>query len=337
MSLAAAPVPAPALPALIDAATLRALLAASPGEDVLVLDCRFNLTDTSAGEAAWRQGHIPGALYAHLDRDLSGPKSGQGTPAFTGRHPLPSPQALARTLGQWGLRPDTRVVAYDDAGGMFAARAWWLLRWLGHERVQVLDGGWPAWRALAPATSAASAVSDTPAADTAVAPRTASTFTPQVRSGWRVTADEVLSALQASAGTPSRPPHPAHLHPHLLDARAPDRFRGENETLDPVGGHIPGARNRFFQHNLSEGRFKAPDVLRDEFTALMAEAGASTDTLVHQCGSGVTACHNLLAMAHAGFAPTRLYAGSWSEWCADPARPVATGDVRDGKDGSTAA
>jgi len=303
MSLAAAP--SPALPPLIDAAGLRALLAAPGAEDVLVLDCRFNLADATAGEAAWRQGHIPGALYAHLDRDLSGPKTGLGTPAFTGRHPLPSPEALAATLGHWGVRPGTRVVAYDDAGGMFAARAWWLLRWLGHERVQVLDGGVPAWLATGAGL------------DTDVAPRTASTFTPQVRRDWLVTANQVMASLPAA---------PASASLHLLDARAPDRFRGENETLDPVGGHIPGARNRFFQRNLSEGRFKSPEVLRDEFTALMAEAGASTDTLVHQCGSGVTACHNLLAMAHAGFAPTRLYAGSWSEWCADPARPVATGD-----------
>ena len=317
MSLAAAP--SPAWPPLTDAAELRTRLAASPAEDLLLLDCRFNLADANAGEAAWRAGHIPGALYAHLDRDLSGPKVGQGTPAFTGRHPLPSPEALARTLGHWGLRPDTRVVAYDDAGGMFAARAWWLLRWLGHERVQVLDGGWPAWLALQPDGGTSNSSSDT-----SVAKRSPSTFTPHVRSGWRVMADEVLASVQAPSstqgtqgtqGTPSRW--------HLLDARAPDRFRGENETLDPVGGHIPGAHNRFFQHNLQAGRFKPAEVLRDEFTALMAEAGASTDTLVHQCGSGVTACHNLLAMAHAGFAPTRLYAGSWSEWCADPARPVA--------------
>lgn len=327
--MAAHPVHLP--PPLINAAELRALLGAgspagsragspassattvaTPGaHDLLLLDCRFNLADAAAGEAAWRAGHIPGALYAHLDRDLSGPKVGQGTPAFTGRHPLPSPEALARTLGHWGLRPETHVVAYDDAGGMFAARAWWLLRWLGHERVQVLDGGWPAWLALA---------ADGGASDTRVATRTPSTVAPQVRSGWRVMADEVLASVQAS--DPTAPDAPGHLQ--LLDARAPDRFRGENETLDPVGGHIPGAHNRFFQHNLQDGRFKPAEVLREEFTALLAEAHASTDTLVHQCGSGVTACHNLLAMAHAGFAPTRLYAGSWSEWCADPARPVQT-------------
>ena len=309
----ATPSAAPSLPPLTDAATLRAWLAASPAEDLLLLDCRFNLADASAGEAAWRAGHIPGALYAHLDRDLSGPKVGQGTPAFTGRHPLPSPEALARTLGHWGLRPETHVVAYDDAGGMFAARAWWLLRWLGHERVQVLDGGWPAWLALTADGGASNS-------NSSVAKRTPSTVNPQVRSGWRVMADEVLASVQASAST--APDAPERLQ--LLDARAPDRFRGENETLDPVGGHIPGARNRFFQHNLQDGRFKPAEVLREEFTALLAAAHASTDTLVHQCGSGVTACHNLLAMAHAGFAPTRLYAGSWSEWCADPARPVQT-------------
>ncbi|MCH8178709.1 MAG: sulfurtransferase [Proteobacteria bacterium] len=303
MSLAA---PSPALPPLIDATELRALLAPSTAaapDDVLVLDCRFDLADAAAGEAAWRQGHIPGARHAHLDRDLSGPKAGQGTPQFNGRHPLPSPDALARTLGAWGLRPDTRVVAYDDAGGMFAARAWWLLRWLGHDRVQVLDGGWPAWLALPPEGGAQ---------DTTVAARPTTVVTPRVQAGWVLSAADVHAALgQAQL--------------QLLDARAPDRFRGENETLDPVGGHIPGACNRFFQLNLSEGRFKAPAVLRDEFTALLAQAGASQDTLVHQCGSGVTACHNLLAMAHAGFAPTRLYAGSWSEWCADPGRPVAQG------------
>lgn len=311
MSLAAAP--SPALPPLIDAAALRALLAPSTpstpsaSDDLLLLDCRFNLADAAAGEAAWQAGHIPGALYAHLDRDLSGPKTGQGTPQFNGRHPLPTPQALADTLGAWGLRPETRVVAYDDAGGMFAARAWWLLRWLGHDRVQVLDGGWSAWLAAGGPV------------DTVAAPRTPSTFTPQVRSGWRVLADEVLASVQAPANAPG--------HLHLLDARASDRFRGENETLDPVGGHIPGARNRFFQNNLSEGRFKSPAALREEFTELLARAGADTDTLVHQCGSGVTACHNLLAMAHAGLPPTRLYAGSWSEWCADPARPVARGSA----------
>ena len=311
MSLAAAP--SPALPPLIDAAALRALLAPSTpstpsaSDDLLLLDCRFNLADAAAGEAAWQAGHITGALYAHLDRDLSGPKTGQGTPQFNGRHPLPTPQALADTLGAWGLRPETRVVAYDDAGGMFAARAWWLLRWLGHDRVQVLDGGWSAWLAAGGPV------------DTLTAPRTPCTFTPQVRSGWRVLADEVLASVQAPADAPDRL--------QLLDARAPDRFGGENETLDPVGGHIPGAHNRFFQNNLCEGRFKLAEVLREEFTALLQgqPLDAALPRLVHQCGSGVTACHNLVAMEVAGLTGAALYPGSWSEWCANPDRPVATG------------
>lgn len=285
------------LPPLIDAPSLRTLLAAPGGEDVLVLDARFNLMQPEAGEAAWREGHIPGALYAHLDRDLSGPKTGTN-----GRHPLPTLSALADTLGRWGLTPATRVVAYDDAGGMFAARAWWLLRWVGHARVQVLDGGMPAW-------VAAGGELDT---SEATRPPTHPHLTPQT--GWLLSADEVLASLQGRA--PAMP---------LLDARAPDRFRGENETLDPVGGHIPGAANRFFQQNLMGGRFKAPAELLAEFQATLP--GQDLSQVAHQCGSGVTACHNLLALAHAGLPMGRLYAGSWSEWCADPARPRAVGSA----------
>lgn len=285
------------LPPLIDAPSLRTLLAAPGGEDVLVLDARFNLMQPEAGEAAWREGHIPGALYAHLDRDLSGPKTGTN-----GRHPLPTLSALADTLGRWGLTPATRVVAYDDAGGMFAARAWWLLRWVGHARVQVLDGGMPAW-------VAAGGELDT---SEATRPPTHPHLTPQT--GWLLSADEVLASLQGRA--------PALT---LLDARAPDRFRGENETLDPVGGHIPGAANRFFQLNLRDGRFKAPAELLAEFQATLP--GQDLSQVAHQCGSGVTACHNLLALAHAGLPMGRLYAGSWSEWCADPARPRAVGSA----------
>lgn len=262
--------------------------------DWLLIDCRFNLANTQAGEAAYAQGHIAGALYAHLDRDLSGPKTGRN-----GRHPLPSRETLEATLRRWGITPATRVVAYDDAGGMFAARLWWLLRWAGFDAVQVLDGGWQAWQnAQGPISQ------DTPAA------RQPSGFTAHWRSDWVVTADEVLAGLEQ----PDRQV--------LIDARAADRFRGENETMDPVGGHIPGARNRFFQLNLQgDGRFKPAAQLKDEFSALIAQA--PLQAVVHQCGSGVTACHNLLAMAQAGLPDTRLYAGSWSEWCADPARPVA--------------
>ena len=274
------------------------MLAAPGSEDVLVLDARFNLMQPDAGEAAWRTGHVPGAWHAHLDRDLSGPKTGTN-----GRHPLPSMAALADTFGRWGLTPATRVVVYDDAGGMFAARAWWLLRWVGHARVQVLDGGWAAWLAAGGTVSP-----DTPAER----PLTRITWNPQP--GWLLSADEVLAGLQGRA--------PAL---QLLDARAADRFRGENETLDPVGGHIPGAANRFFQLNLQDGRFKPAAQLLGEFEATLP--GQDLSQLVHQCGSGVTACHNLLALAHAGLPMGRLYAGSWSEWCADPVRPRAVGSA----------
>jgi thiosulfate/3-mercaptopyruvate sulfurtransferase len=264
------------------------------GTDWLVIDCRFNLANTQAGEAAYAQGHIAGALYAHLDRDLSGAKTG-----LNGRHPLPSQDAFEATVRAWGVTPDTRVVAYDDAGGMFAARLWWLLRWAGHDAVQVLDGGWQAWQN-----------SQGPVSDAAPASRRPSGFTAQWRTSWVVTADQVLAQLKDPAGQV------------LIDARAADRFRGENETMDPVGGHIPGARNRFFQLNLQgDGRFKPAAQLKDEFEALIAQGPLAA--VVHQCGSGVTACHNLLAMAQAGLPDTRLYAGSWSEWCADPTRPVA--------------
>lgn len=265
---------------------------------VRVLDARFNLADPAAGEQAWRTGHIPGALYAHLDRDLSGRKNG-----LNGRHPLPEPAGWQTTLQHWGIQPDTPVVVYDDAGGMFAARLWWMLRhWTGHAQVQVLDGGWPTWVASGAAVSTQSAPAPDPC-DAAF----------PVQDGAIISTDEI-------AGWVTRPGHT-----QLIDARAPDRFRGENETLDPVGGHIPGALNRFFQHNLQPGgRFKAPDVLRQEWTERLGHANGGR--VIHQCGSGVTACHNLLAMDIAGLPGSKLYAGSWSAWCADPGRPVARGD-----------
>ena len=287
-----------ALPPLIDATALLALLAQPGSEDVLVLDARFNLMQPEAGQAAWREGHIPGAWHAHLDRDLSGAKTGAN-----GRHPLPALADLGGTLGRWGLTPATRVVVYDDAGGMFAARAWWLLSWVGHDRVQVLDGGWAAWLAAGGPVSAQAPTERKP---------THLTLTAQT--GWLLSAQDVLASLQGR--TPAL---------QLLDARAPDRFRGENETLDPVGGHIPGAANRFFQLNLQGGRFKPAAQLLGEFEDALP--GQDFGQLVHQCGSGVTACHNLLALAHAGAPMGRLYAGSWSEWCADPARPRAVGSA----------
>ncbi len=266
-----------------------------PGPEPLLLDVRFNLAQPDAGEAAWRAGHLPGARHVHLDRDLSAPKTGRN-----GRHPLPTPAAFEATARSWGLHAGQAVVVYDDQGGMFAARLWWMLRWLGHDAVQVLDGGYSAWVAAAG-----------PVDTSGPPPVTPGTWTAQPRAGWLRSADEVLQGVHGQRAQ------------CLVDARAPDRFRGENETLDPVGGHIPGARNRFFQLNLADGRFKPAKTLRAEWQALLGDA--PIDSVVHQCGSGVTACHNLLALDIAGFTPTALYGGSWSEWCADPTRPVAQG------------
>ena len=261
--------------------------------DWRIFDCRHDLANPGFGPAAYARDHLPGAQFLHLDEDLSGPMTGSN-----GRHPLPDPAALAARLAQCGVGNDTQVIAYDDAGGMFAARLWWQLRWLGHHRVAVLDGGLHAWcEAAQPLTR--ETVTPTPAV-----------FTISLQP-LAVNADYVLRHL----GAPDM---------ILLDARSPDRFRGENETLDPVAGHIPGAINRFFRDNLKPGGgFKQASVLREEFGALLR--GHDAHCVVHQCGSGVTACHNVLAMESAGLSGSRLYAGSWSEWCADPARPVAIG------------
>jgi thiosulfate/3-mercaptopyruvate sulfurtransferase len=259
-----------------------------------ILDCRFDLRDASVGARAFADGHIPGAQYLHLNHDLSGESNGSN-----GRHPLPDAQHFAARLGSLGLAPDMPVAIYDDAGGMFAARLWWMLRWVGHRGdVAVLDGGIQAWQA------AGYPLSQKPHAYPAQ-------VYPLIKTGPVVKAQEVLSSLGKSSVC-------------LLDARSADRFRGENETLDPVGGHIPGAKNRFFRDNLSDdGRFKPAEQLRAEFMAQLA--GADPASVVHSCGSGVTACHNLLAMEVAGLSGSRLYAGSWSEWCSDPARPVEKG------------
>lgn len=273
---------------LIDAAALQTLLNAQPAP--VLLDCGFDLADTAAGERAYAAGHLPGAQYAHLDRDLSGSKTGSN-----GRHPLPQRAALAAAMARWGITPGVQVVAHDDQGGVYASRAWWLLRWMGHDAVAVLDGGRAAWLAVGGAL------------DTAVPATPAAPPYPE-RAPGMTTVD--TATLLGQLGRRA-----------LLDARAPERFRGEVEPLDPVAGHIPGATCRFFKSNLGpDGRFKPREQLRAEFEAL----GASADA-VHQCGSGVTACHNLLAMAHAGLPPGALYPGSWSEWCSDPARPVAIG------------
>ncbi len=278
---------------LISAGNLAERLAAAPG-DVLVFDCRFDLAAPDAGGQAYDAGHLPGAHYLHLDRDLSGPKSGTN-----GRHPLPARETLAATLAAKGLRANQQVVAYDGLDGRYAARLWWMLRWLGHDSVAVLDGGLKAWQAAGHAV-----VTDVPAE----------------RPG-DFRARPPLATVIDAAGVVANLASKARL---VVDARSPDRYRGENETLDPVGGHIPGAANRFFMDNINaEGRFKSGHELREEWTRVIGEQPANT--VILHCGSGVTACHNALAMEVAGLHNPLLYAGSWSEWCADPARPVATG------------
>ena len=282
---------------LITAAELQALLAA--GRPCVLLDCGFDLGDAQLGERAYAAGHLPGARYAHLERDLSGPKRGSGA-HFAGRHPLPEREAFAATAGRLGVAPGVQVVAYDAQGGPYAARAWWLLQWLGHGAAAVLDGGPAAW------TAAGGAIVTDPPPPSAAAPYPA---------GAAAMPTVTAAALLAE---------PARWR--VVDARAGERFRGEVEPLDPVAGHIPGAVNRFFKDNLQEGgRFKPAAELRAAFQAIAADAGHAPQALVHQCGSGVTACHNLLAMTHAGLSGAALYPGSWSEWCADPARPVARG------------
>lgn len=260
----------------------------------VIVDCRFNLADPGAGEEAFAAGHIPGAHYAHLDRDLSGPL----TPT-SGRHPLPDMTKLAQRLGQWGVSESTQVVAYDDAGGAFAARLWWLLRTMGHDRVAVLDGGFSAWRRGGHPVSTDEAESRPAVFVPAVDP-----------SRWLTSA--VVEGLIADGSIT------------LIDARDPERFRGEVEPIDTVAGHVPGAVNLPFKQNLTaEGTFRPADELRRRFAPLVE--GRDPETIVHMCGSGVTACHNVLAMEHAGLSGTRLYAGSWSEWIREPSRPVAKG------------
>lgn len=262
-----------------------------------IFDCRHDLKQTEYGPQAYARGHIPGAQFLHLDRDLSGPATGRN-----GRHPLPDPEVLAKKMSDCGVNFNTQVVAYDNEGGIFASRLWWLLRWLGHTRVAVLDGGLAGWkRARLMLEEGAPLVS------------------PQQFVARREGADELeadTAFLMAHLETPDMT---------VVDARSPERFRGENETLDPVGGHIPGAINRFYADNLDDDGcfFKPAADLRKEFEALLA--GQDPRRVVQQCGSGVTACHNLLAMELAGIAGSKLYAGSWSEWCSDPSRPVATG------------
>jgi thiosulfate/3-mercaptopyruvate sulfurtransferase len=262
-------------------------------EAAVVVDVRHDLADPAAGERAYAEGHLPGAHFLHLDRDLSGPKTGRN-----GRHPLPEAGTLAAALGAIGADADTQVVVYDQAAGMFAARAWWLLRWLGHDAVAVLDGGFAKWVREGRATSVERPVPG---------PRCFAGGPPAATAS----AAEILANLGRAGLT-------------VVDARAPERYRGDVEPLDPVAGHIPGAINRPYTENLlSDGTLKPAAQLRREYLALLADRDVAT--VVHQCGSGVTACHNVLAMQIAGLAGSRLYPGSWSEWCSDPSRPVARG------------
>ncbi len=275
---------------LVSPSQLQAALAA--GAAPLIVDCSFDLVDTGAGERAFVEGHLPGAIYTNLDRDLAGAKTGRN-----GRHPLPARADWAGTLARLGVTPARAVVLYDAQGGMYAARAWWMLRWVGHAAVSVLDGGLQAWKAAGGAVESGAVV---PVAAASTYP-IGDSLVPAIDA----------DALQKSLGRVT-----------LLDARAGERYRGEVEPLDARAGHIPGARNRFFKDNLDgQGRFRSASELRAAFEAF----GAAPEQVVHQCGSGVTACHNLLAMEVAGLPGSSLYPGSWSEWSADPARPVAVG------------
>lgn len=275
---------------VVDVATL---VAQQADPDWLIVDVRHQLADTAYGARAYAEGHIPGAVFLHCDCDLSGAMCGTN-----GRHPLPAPEALAARFGAIGISAETQVVIYDDAQGMIAGRLWWLLRWLGHEKVAVLDGGLQAWLAAGGTLTSAMPVTKT------------ASFVANVQDSL-VDADYVQSFLDAS-------------RIHLIDARSPDRYRGENETIDPVGGRLPGAVNRFFRENLqADGRYKPATQLRVEWLAALD--GKLPELVVHYCGSGVSACHNVLAMEIAGLPGSRLYAGSWSEWCTQSGRPIAQG------------
>ena len=281
--------------ALVETETLAAHIG-DPGW--AVFDCRFLLSDPAAGEARYTESHIPGARYLHTDRDLSRPV----TPD-TGRHPLPDPAALADVLGRAGVGGDTQIVGYDDAGGVYAARLWWLARWLGHRKVAVLNGGWQQWLKEERAVSR-----EIPAPSPKRFPHA------QVEEGAWLSSADILEMVRGRK------------RGRLVDERGATRFRGEEEPIDPVAGHVPGAVNLPFASSVAEdGRFKCPAVLRQQLE--QALDGMRPEQAVFMCGSGVTACHGLLAMEVAGLKGARLYAGSWSEWIRDPARPVAAGGV----------
>ncbi|MEX1362677.1 MAG: sulfurtransferase [Nannocystaceae bacterium] len=278
---------------LVDVPTLAARL---HDPDWLAIDCRFQLADPSAGARAHAEATIVGSVHAHLDHDLSGPV----IPGQTGRHPLPTREAFAATLGRWGVTAGTQIIAFDDMGGAFASRLWWMMRWLGHRAAAVLDGGIQAWSAAGQPLAAGDCS------------RSPTTFTPGPSLVGSVDAHAVLATLDDPTVV-------------LLDARATPRFTGEQEGTDPVAGHIAGARSAPFMGNLGpDGRMLASEQLAIRFAERLD--GAASDRAIVYCGSGVTACHDLLAMMHAGLPVARLYPGSWSEWITDPSRPRATGD-----------
>ncbi|HEV8347503.1 MAG TPA: sulfurtransferase [Vicinamibacterales bacterium] len=262
--------------------------------NVAVVDCRYKLDDEAWGRRQYAARHIPGAVYVSLGHDLAGPRTGT-----SGRHPLPDPRTFAQTLGRLGIGSGVQVVAYDQDNGMYASRLWWMLRWLGHDAGAVLDGGFAKWTAEGRAMTSGGETR---------APRE---FVASPRSEMVVDAARVSASLKTGEST-------------LVDARAPERYRGETEPIDKTPGHIPGAANHFFQWNLDEhGMFRTPDALRERLQQSIGEV--PPDRLVCYCGSGVTACHNLLALEHAGLRGAKLYPGSWSEWSSDPARPVERG------------
>ena len=258
----------------------------------VVFDTRHDLMNPEKGPKAYAEGHIPGAYFMHVDYDLSGPKTGK-----TGRHPLPDLKEFAAKLNERGVGPGKQVVVYDDAAGNYTVRLWWMLRWLGHDKVALLDGGFPLW-----------AKEGRPVTKEVPAPRKGA-FVPRPHLGRAVDVHYVDRFRESP-------------EVRVVDARSAERFAGKAEPVDPVAGHVPGAINRFWQKNVdAEGRFKAASALRGEFDALLD--GTDPTQVVHMCGSGITACHNIFAMELAGLPGSRLYPGSWSEWCADPARPVA--------------
>ncbi len=270
-------------------------LGRSDPDNLVVLDCSHDLFDPSVGSKTYASGHLPGAYFVSMEKDMGGAKTGKN-----GRHPLPERQQVIEVLRRLGVSDHTQVVVYDNSQGTYASRVWWTLRWVGHTNVAVLDGGRQAWQ-----TQGQPVTNEVPSLPTP------GTITDRAPLAQAVTFEDVL----ANVAQPER---------LVVDARAEDRFRGENETLDPVGGHIPGAVSYFYRRNLNDdGTFKSPTELKQAFQAALGERSA--ETLIMQCGSGVSACHNLLAMEYAGLGRAPLYAGSWSEWCAHEEAPIATG------------